>query len=91
MSTRYTIKWREPSAGLPGFCLFEEVFEAPGPDGELPVYLHLHGVGVELETMDESGAAVTLKMPRASARELGLLQPPDGSNLAVKRSPSEGR
>lgn len=82
MSTKCSIKWRERTETQPGFHLYDDVMDswgmeerAAGGKGsvEPPVYLHLNGVQVQVETLDSGGAAVTLALPRALARELGLL------------------
>jgi hypothetical protein len=73
MSTKVTIRWSEAKPGQPAFHLYEDCLDGPGDNGEPPVYLELKGVAVGLETLSTSGAAITLAIPRALARELGLL------------------
>lgn len=71
MSTRRSIKYREQSDDSPGYHLYDDCQDF---EPEPPVYLRLEGVPVELETCD-GGASLTVKLPRALARELGLLPP----------------
>ena len=72
MSTKSSIKWKDQTADAPGFHLYEDVTDfEPDP----PVYLRLDGVQVDLETSGENGASVTVVIPRATAKELGLLTP----------------
>lgn len=76
MSTKCSLKWKEQTDGAPGYHLYDDAlddFSIVG-EGEPPVYLRLDGVHVELETLDGGGASVTFSIPRATARELGLLQ-----------------
>lgn len=75
MSTRVSIKSRDPSAGLPSFHLYEDVLDSFGMETEVeqPVYLQLDGVDVRFETTKTGAASVTVVLPRAVARELGLL------------------
>ena len=70
MSTKSSIKWKEQTAGGPGYHLYDDVLDF---EEDPPVYLRLDGVQVELETTGDSGASVTVVLPRAIARELGLL------------------
>lgn len=75
MSTKASIKWQQQSSGLPGFHLYDDVLDAFGSEGkgESPVYLRLDGVAAQVETLPSGGAAVTVVLPRQTARELGLL------------------
>lgn len=73
MSTKVSIRRCQAEATRPGFHLYEDCIDELVGDGEPPVYLQLHGIAVRLETLDTPGAAVTLVIPRALARELGLL------------------
>jgi hypothetical protein len=70
MSTRNSIKWKDQTPSSPGYHLYEDCLDF---GDEPPVYLRLEGVQVELETLGEYGAAVTLTLPRRVAVELGLL------------------
>lgn len=84
MSTKSSIKWKEPTADGPGYHLYEDVLDF---EDDPPVYLRLDGVQVELETCD-GGASITLALPRAIARELGLLTP--NAEVSGERSESAG-
>jgi len=70
MSTKQSIKWKDQTTAYPGYHLYEDVLDF---ETDPPVYLRLDGVHVELETCGESGAAVTVTLPRSIARELGLM------------------
>ena len=78
MSTKTSIKWRDREGGRPGFHLYDDAIEAlTVPEGEEPaVYLCLEGVAVELQTLEQGGASVTIALPRELARNLGLLATP---------------
>jgi len=52
--------------GKPSWRLYEELFEAG------VVYLELRGVGVELQTLEQGGAEVILRLPTETAKQLGL-------------------
>lgn len=81
MSTKASIKSRIRTDEQAGFNLYDDVLDEFGArDGapEPPVYLRLDGVLVQLETLDGGGASVTVAIPRAIARELGLLPLEDG-------------
>lgn len=67
MSTRSTIKYSRPE-DEPGYHLFEDCFDDPVTD---PVYLELFGVEAEVST----SGYVHVAIPRAMARELGILPP----------------
>lgn len=75
MSTKSSIKWRDQSEGRPGFHLYDDATDSLSKDeGTEPlVYLSLEGVAVQLETLADGGATVTVAIPRELARELGLL------------------
>ena len=75
MSTKATIKYREATAGQPGFHLYDDVLDSLGSEEEVksPVYLRLDGVPAVLKTLESGGASVTIVLPRGVARELGLL------------------
>lgn len=81
MSTKVSIKWRTASSTQPGFHLYDDCLDGLGVDDgdseQRVVYLRLDGVAVQLETLPEGGASVTVTLPRRLARELGLL-PPSG-------------
>lgn len=76
MSTKISIKSRVRTDEQLGFHLYDDCLDdfgagdgAPVP----PVYLRFDGVPVQLQTLNSGGAIVTVAMPRALARELGLL------------------
>lgn len=74
MSTKRSIKWKVQTDGQPGYHLYDDAMdELINKEKEPPVYLSLEGVQVELTTNCGAGACVTVKIPRAIARELGLL------------------
>lgn len=76
MSTKVTIAMSERAQGQPSFVLYEDVLDSLGAtetDAQ-PLYLRLVGVSVELETLAEGGATVTVALPRKLAGELGLLR-----------------
>jgi hypothetical protein len=64
MSTRSTIKYSRPD-DAPGFHLFSDAWDGP----EDPVELELFGVEAEVST----SGYVRVVLPRAMARELGML------------------
>lgn len=90
MSTKFTLKSQRRDSDEPGFHLYHDVFEemACEADGsEPPVYLCLEGVEVELQTVRQGGATVTVKIPRATAKALGLVpDPPGAPALALPRA-----
>lgn len=75
MSTKVSSRWRDRTDTLPGFHLYEEVFDALGSaDGaEPPVYLQLEGVQAKMLTLEGGEASLTVSLPRSVARELGLV------------------
>ncbi|MGC3962665.1 MAG: hypothetical protein QM803_04880 [Rhodocyclaceae bacterium] len=82
MSSKTSIKWRDRALDQPGFDLYEDVLDglivkdgviSEDDSREPPVYLRLEGVQVQLETLDGPGVSLTVKMPRETARALGLL------------------
>jgi hypothetical protein len=81
MSTKVTIKWRDRMGNHPGFHLYEDVLDSLGEGGDdldAPVYLRLDGVALDLHSLIDGGANVTVALPRELARELGLLPPSAG-------------
>ena len=86
MSTKRSVKWKERTNEGPGYHLYNDVLDA---DDDPPVYLRIDGVHVELETIGESGASVTIVLPRGIARELGLVHDVElTGDAALSRSPS---
>jgi hypothetical protein len=78
MSTKVTIKHRARAATSPGFHLYDDVLDEFGKSNDeisTPVYLRLDGVAVQLETLTDGRASITVTLPREMARELGLLIP----------------
>lgn len=73
MSTKSTIRHSESNAELPAWHLYEEVFEAG------VVYLELAGVQVDVMTLEEPAPRVVLRLPTATAKQLGLLPNPAAS------------
>ncbi len=73
MSTKASIKYKEPSIKRPGYHLYTDFLD----DDEV-VFLRLDGVVIDdLSTIKSGGASVTVKLPLSTAQELGLL--PTGS------------
>lgn len=72
VSTKSSIKWKDNTDDSPGYHLYEDVFDY-FEKGDPPVYLRLDGVAVEISAPFGAGASVTVTIPRATARELGLL------------------
>ncbi|MGF6776189.1 hypothetical protein [Paraburkholderia sp. GAS334] len=66
MSTKATLSHHVSTAREPSWHFYEEVFEAG------VVYLELRGVSVELSTLEKGGAVVTIRLPVATAEQLGL-------------------
>lgn len=76
MSTKVTIKNRLRTGTSPGYHLYDDVLDSLGEsdDGQqAPIYLRLDGVQVELATLADGGASVTITLPRETAVDLGLL------------------
>jgi hypothetical protein len=73
MSAKKSIKCRIKTTHSPGYHLYESVFYED--DADSPVWLQLDGVHVALKTLDgwANGVEVTIVLPRAIARELGLV------------------
>ena len=67
MSTRSSIKYSRPD-DAPGYHLFDDVMDH---EDDPPVYLELFGIEAEVRT----SGYVHVVIPRAMARELGLLPP----------------
>jgi len=76
MSTKCSLKWKEQGEDAPGYHLYDDAMDDFCGDGhaEPPIYLRLDGVQIELQTLPSGGVSVTVALPRATARELGLLQ-----------------
>lgn len=74
MGTHITLAANDGTDSEPSWRLYDEVFEAG------VVYLELRGVSVELQTLETGGASVVLRLPVATAEQLGLhtVVPPDG-------------
>jgi hypothetical protein len=67
MSTKATLaQYHSEQAGEPSWHFYEEVFEAG------VVYLELRGVSVELQTREQGGADVVMRLPIETAKQLGL-------------------
>ena len=67
MSTKATLAHHHSEqAGEPSWHFYEEVFEAS------VVYLELRGVSVELQTREQGGADVVVRLPIETAKQLGL-------------------
>lgn len=76
MSSKVSVAWNEPAQGEPSFLLYEDVLDSFGAadKNSSSLYLRLVGVSVELQTLSEGGAALTVVLPRKLAVELGLLR-----------------
>lgn len=72
MSTKNSIKWKDQTADSAGYHLYSDVLDDMDTT-ESPVYLRMDGVDCELHTQT-MGVSVTVTIPRAVARELGLLK-----------------
>ncbi|MDR6493174.1 hypothetical protein J2797_003070 [Paraburkholderia terricola] len=67
MSTKVTLAYHHSEqTAEPSWHLYEEVFEAG------VVYLELNGVSVELQTREQGGADLVVRLPIETARQLGL-------------------
>lgn len=67
MSTKATLALHHSDQpDEPSWHFYEEIFEAGA------AYLELRGIGVELNTRDRHGADVVLRLPIATAKQLGL-------------------
>ncbi len=92
MSPKSSIKYKDHTDDGPGYYLYDDGLDRfeDEQEQEPPVYLRLDGVHVELMTFtDVAGASVTVILPRAMAREFGLLtQNVERSGLAPTQ---EGR
>lgn len=55
------------------FHLADDVLDELTGNPDPPVHLRIDGIGVELRTLADGGASVTLLLPREVARQLGLL------------------
>lgn len=89
MSSKVSIAWNEPVQGEPSFFLYEDVLDSFGATDKnsSPLYLRLVGVSVELQTLSEGGAALTVVLPRKLAGELGLLRlGPEAASQSVGTS-----
>lgn len=81
MSTKTTLLAGDRSDTEPGFHLYEDGLDqmfsdlVDAPEEEAPVYLALEGVDVAQLTMSGGQAHLTVKLPRETARKLGLLPP----------------
>lgn len=74
MGTKDTIRFQEQAGDLPGWTLYTELFE-----NEDTVYLELGGVQVDVTMIDNiwgpPAGTVVLRLPTATARQLGLVPP----------------
>ncbi|RQH00202.1 hypothetical protein [Paraburkholderia dinghuensis] len=71
MSTKAPIRHQEKDGELPGWHLYSEVFELDDV-----VYLELEGVAVEVTmigNMERAPGTVVLRLPTATAKQLGLV------------------
>lgn len=66
MSTKATLAHHSSESDDPSWHFYEEVFEKD------VVYLELTDVSVELRTLEQGGAAVVVRLPLATAEQLGL-------------------
>ncbi len=84
MSTKWSIKYRHPDKGVPGFHLYTDVMDGFGDDTEeTPVYLQLDGVHVtEMATLPRGGASVTLRLSRELACALNLMSPDESTAVS---------
>ncbi|MFX1803103.1 hypothetical protein PWR66_05505 [Paraburkholderia sp. A1RO-5] len=71
MSTKVTLRYKEKEGDQPGWHLYEEMLEAADV-----VYLELDGVQVDvkmIESVWSRAGTVLLRLPLATARQLGLV------------------
>lgn len=71
MSTKSSIRYQKKEGDLPAWHLYEEAFEKTDV-----VYLELEGVQADVTMIDTPNAyssTVLLRLPKATARQLGLL------------------
>ncbi|WP_027802507.1 hypothetical protein [Paraburkholderia dilworthii] len=72
MGTKSTVRFEEKTADLPGWTLYTEMFET-----EDAVYLELSGVPADVTMIDSvwghPPGTVLLRLPTATARQLGLV------------------
>jgi len=77
MSTKTSIRYHHGEATEPSWHLYEEAFEK-----DEVVYLELEGVQADVVIIDSAWAkagTVLLRLPNATARQLGLPPHPDGN------------
>jgi hypothetical protein len=74
MSTKSTIRFQQKEGELPGWQLYTELFEK-----EDNVYLELEGVQADVtmigSLLGSAPGTVLLRLPTATARQLGLVSP----------------
>ncbi|WP_233808913.1 hypothetical protein [Paraburkholderia sp. HP33-1] len=73
MSTKSSVRYQEKEGELPAWHLYREAFET-----EDVVYLEIEGIQVDVTMIGSMVAApntVLLRLPTATARQLGLLAP----------------
>ena len=66
MSTKHSIK-----AG-PGFHIYQETFDSPGPDGGLPVYMEIYDLIEMFAGASAGGKSVRVKLRRDFAVAIGI-------------------
>lgn len=72
MSTKERIRTHDREGDLPGWDLYTELFETD------TVYLQLEGVEAEItmtSNMERAPGTVLLRLPLATAKQLGLVPP----------------
>jgi hypothetical protein len=77
MSTKTSIRYYRGDAAEPSWHLYQEAFEKDGL-----VYLELEGIHANVVMIDSAWAkagTVLLRLPNATARQLGLLPESDES------------
>jgi hypothetical protein len=77
LSTKVTRSSFARTARLPGFHLYDDTLDYFGDSdlrSDAPIYLKLEGVDVAVETLATGGVSVTLKVPRDTAVDLGLIK-----------------